>query len=1038
MAARAVAVAVAAVYTLRARPHRGPRRAAVAAPSSRSPRIGLADHLAGVAPAADAQAERPPGDAVTRPPGGFPDGFVWGVAHLRVPDRGRRRPRRAGPVDLGHVLRDAGPGARRRRRARRRRPSQPHGARTSRSWPSLGVDAYRFSIAWPRVQPDGQGRGEPAGPRLLPRARRRAARRTASSPVVTLYHWDLPQALEDDGGWPSRDTAERFADYAARRRRRARRPRAALVDDQRAVVRVDARLRRRACTRPGAPTRRPRSPPPTTCCSRTASPSTRSRGTVAGRRRGRDHAEPVPGRDRRATATRIATPPAASTVSPTASGTTRCCAAATPTTCSTTSRRSATSRTSATAISRRSPGRSTRSGSTTTAATTSATAPGASADRATRAVARLARRRARRRPPGPGPTAAGRSSRTGCARRWSRVRRRVRPAAALRPRGGRRLRRRARPRRRGARRRAGRTGSTRTCAPRATRSTRASTCAASSCGRCSTTSSGPRATRHRFGIVHVDFETLRRTPEGERPLVPAGDRTGRVPDPGLSAARARGRPRGHRRRPRPAGPRRAMPSDTTPSAHEHHHHAADLDGRRAAHRSRGRPPAAANTGMARVSSETVSRLTWPEQGPTEPGAPAAGTHCPRHATSGRSPASWAIAVAMGVVKQSTANPLDVSKAVQATLPKIAEVLPDGMSVDIGYDSSIFIAESIDTVFHDDPGSDRAGRAGDLLLPAHLRATLIPLVTIPVSLIGAFAIMYALRLQDQHADPARHGAGDRAWSWTTPSSCWKTSTAMSRKACRRSQAAIKGSREIGFAVVAMTITLAAVYAPIGFQTGRTGRLFTEFAWTLAGAVLVSGFVALTLSPMMCSKLLKHQRAPWPVQPDRARPERVDQRLSPAAEHSLRVRPRWSLVELLVAARLCAVRPDQVGAGADRGSRHHRRHRHSARRLHHRLHRPLVPADGGFYTRDPGGRALLHGRRLLRRSTRPSRFVRLIDWDERDGQAAGDRPTAWPRRCSRCPGLLAFAINPPSLGPEPDRQAGRSSSCRPRCPMASCRG
>jgi multidrug efflux pump len=71
-----------------------------------------------------------------------------------------------------------------------------------------------------------------------------------------------------------------------------------------------------------------------------------------------------------------------------------------------------------------------------------------------------------------------------------------------------------------------------------------------------------------------------------------------------------------------------------------------------------------------------------------------------------------------------------------------------------------------------------------------------------------------------------------------------------------KAALLGSREISFAVIAMTITLAAVYAPIGFMTGLTGRLFTEFAWTLAGAVIVSGFVALTLSPMMCSKLLKH--------------------------------------------------------------------------------------------------------------------------------------------------------------------------------------
>jgi multidrug efflux pump len=74
---------------------------------------------------------------------------------------------------------------------------------------------------------------------------------------------------------------------------------------------------------------------------------------------------------------------------------------------------------------------------------------------------------------------------------------------------------------------------------------------------------------------------------------------------------------------------------------------------------------------------------------------------------------------------------------------------------------------------------------------------------------------------------------------------------------RRQAAFQGAQEIGFAVVAMTITLAAVYAPVAFMTGRTGKLFVEFALTLAGAVLVSGFVALTLSPMMCSLLLRHE-------------------------------------------------------------------------------------------------------------------------------------------------------------------------------------
>src|SRR5437588_12362930 len=74
---------------------------------------------------------------------------------------------------------------------------------------------------------------------------------------------------------------------------------------------------------------------------------------------------------------------------------------------------------------------------------------------------------------------------------------------------------------------------------------------------------------------------------------------------------------------------------------------------------------------------------------------------------------------------------------------------------------------------------------------------------------------------------------------------------------RRQAAIVGAREIGFAIVAMTLTLASVFAPLAFATGRTGRLFIEFALTLAGAVVVSGFIALTLSPMMCSLLLKHE-------------------------------------------------------------------------------------------------------------------------------------------------------------------------------------
>jgi len=115
------------------------------------------------------------------------------------------------------------------------------------------------------------------------------------------------------------------------------------------------------------------------------------------------------------------------------------------------------------------------------------------------------------------------------------------------------------------------------------------------------------------------------------------------------------------------------------------------------------------------------------------------------------------------------------------------------------------------------------------------------------------------------------------------------------------AAIKGAREISFAVVAMTMTLAAVYAPLAFTPGRTGRLFVEFALALAGAVVVSGFIALTLTPMMCSKLLKHEKKPWFF--DRWM-ERFLGRLTLGYEHLLR----------FVLLRRFDARRERAGAGA----------------------------------------------------------------------------------------------------------------------------
>uniref|UniRef100_UPI003783AFD5 efflux RND transporter permease subunit n=1 Tax=Aestuariivirga sp. TaxID=2650926 RepID=UPI003783AFD5 len=135
-----------------------------------------------------------------------------------------------------------------------------------------------------------------------------------------------------------------------------------------------------------------------------------------------------------------------------------------------------------------------------------------------------------------------------------------------------------------------------------------------------------------------------------------------------------------------------------------------------------------------------------------------------------------------------------------------------------------------------------------------RAALIPIVTIPVSLIATFAIMYAAGLT---VNTLTLLAMVLAIGLVVDDAIVVLENIYRHieEGMEPFAAAIKGAREIGFAVVAMTLTLAAVYAPIAFTPGRTGRLFLEFAVTLAGAVIVSGFVALTLTPMMCSKLLK---------------------------------------------------------------------------------------------------------------------------------------------------------------------------------------
>jgi multidrug efflux pump len=212
------------------------------------------------------------------------------------------------------------------------------------------------------------------------------------------------------------------------------------------------------------------------------------------------------------------------------------------------------------------------------------------------------------------------------------------------------------------------------------------------------------------------------------------------------------------------------------------------------------------------------------------------------------------AVILGIVKQATANPLDVSNEMRQVMPELVRDLPDGMSAKIAYDKSIFIDRSVQAVYTTIAEAVALVVLVIFLFLRTARATIIPLVTIPVSLIGAFALMDLL--------------GFSINTLTLLSMVLAIGLVVDdsivvlenihrhiEEGMEPMRAAIRGMGEISSAVIAMTLTLAAVYAPVAFAPGRTGTLFAEFALTLAGAVLVSGFVALTLTPMMCSRLLR---------------------------------------------------------------------------------------------------------------------------------------------------------------------------------------
>lgn len=393
------------------------------------------------------------------------------------------------------------------------------------------------------------------------------------------------------------------------------------------------------------------------------------------------------------------------------------------------------------------------------------------------------------------------------------------------------------------------------------------------------------------------------------------------------------------------------------------------------------------------------------------------------------------AVAVGIIRQATANPLDLSKGVQEAFPKLKADLPPDMLIDIANDNSVFIDRSVKNVYRTIFEAILLVALVIFVFLRTLRASIIPIITIPVSLIGTFALMalagftintltllalvLAIGLVVDDAIVMLENIFRHIEEGMDPFS-----------------AGIKGAREIGFAIITMTATLVAVYAPLAFTPGRTGRLFVEFALALAGAVVVSGFVALTLTPMLCTQLLKHNPKPnwfdrgmervltsisdrygallrWIVTA-RFQPAAQDRRISQRIK-SIIFQARWIVlaVMLVSAVAIALVFPtmkQELSPMEDRGV----------------ILASVNAPDGSTldYTNryaqalEKMGQPFKEFDRIFANVGNPtvaqaSVVYRTVDWDART-RSTMDMARELQPKFNALPGVTAFPITPPSLG------------------------
>ncbi|MDH4130173.1 MAG: efflux RND transporter permease subunit [Gemmatimonadota bacterium] len=374
------------------------------------------------------------------------------------------------------------------------------------------------------------------------------------------------------------------------------------------------------------------------------------------------------------------------------------------------------------------------------------------------------------------------------------------------------------------------------------------------------------------------------------------------------------------------------------------------------------------------------------------------------------------AVGVGVVRQSKSNLIEIADGVRAEIPRIQAELPPGVQLEIAFDGSTFVRRSIREA---EESLVIAGLLVIVIIFVFLRnlpATIIPALAIPTSIIGTFAVLYFLGFSVNNLT---------LLALTLAIGIVVDDAIIVLENAYRHQeelgespavAATNGTREIAFAVISTTIALVAVFTPLAFLKGNTGRLFNEFGIAVAGSVILSGFVALTLTPMLCARLLKVERRHGAIY---MAFERGFNGLASAYARSL----SWALrhrgavgLSLLVVAGLAVF-------------------------TFTRLKREFIPSEdkGFFFTIviAPEGSTIAYTDAYQRRLEAivgrtadvgnyfsvvggfmgaPSRgilFTRLTDWSARDRSVAEVIQEVQPQFFG-VPGVLAFATNPPAIG------------------------